>query len=237
MLVLLLLRGDAFRDGRSAPIAGIEQPMQLETFESAKKFIVNVLESQGHTVKVCVDICAHDQVDVLEKAIRNCFKERIVGIRISSERGENQRESLLAMFKRQYKTIVDYDMLVMTRCDMMWTKSPCPDNIRDKQSIRVLCRIPKRDRLLNDSIFFVPKKRVKEFVDFFQTHYHVSIHSMDKMIPDIHVITKELYGCNTEKYYNPYYYIVGRPRTMVNLLSVEMANPNSTILLNNGDVV
>lgn len=224
--LLLLLRGDAFRQGRSKAVHDSDQPMQLETFASACTHIIAPAEAQGFNVTVVLDVCvATDQQEAdIRSSASNAFGSRVQSIDVWRSRCRTQRDSLISIFERQKRRMEHHDINVVTRCDFMWLRSPLPKTLSVKDNrILFLCRIPKKSRLVNDSIYIVPKSRVDAYVRFHTEHYGISLHSMDEMIPNVGFVTLGLFGCNTERYVNPYYFIVGRPRATTNPPTEEAA--------------
>jgi hypothetical protein len=214
MKTLLLLRGDAFRQGRSEPIADIDQPEQLQTFQSALIYIVQPLEKRGYDVDVVVDIVVASETQEAQmiESAKAAFGDRCIDVRVSRERGAKQLHSQIALHDRRRINMLQYDVTILTRCDFMWTKSPLPSGNINPKHIMALSKISKSNRALNDCIFVVPRQRIDDYMAFFTDNWKTSIHDFDLVVKNVKFITTELIMPNTQYSANDYFYIVGRPR-------------------------
>jgi hypothetical protein len=216
MKILLLLRGDAFRSGRSGPIENIEQPLQLEVFETVLEHIVSPLEKDGHIVNVAIDVCVSS--DAQETQLRTKAKEilceRIEHVHISKERCPKQRLSLNQLFDRQNKRMKSADVVILTRCDLFWFKCPLPKEIT-ADVIWGLYHSPKKISILNDVFHIIPSTRLDEYISFFKdlNDRRISGHSIDLVLDKVCVLTDKQFMCDTSISKNPFYFMVGRERS------------------------
>ena len=117
------------------------------------------------------------------------------------------------MFGRQKELMRKVDVVICTRCDLFWLSCPLPNKI-NMGIIWGLFYAPKITTTINDVFHIVPSDRLEEYMSFFEKHINVSAHSMHILLKQVSVLTDQQFLCNTEKTKNPFYFMVGRERSL-----------------------
>jgi hypothetical protein len=216
--VLILLRGDVYRSGRNAS-SGANVDEQHAAFDTLKPMLVDPLH--GYDVDVAINgTCVSELVETTQNKLVGVFGSHIIMMRFHDpkDRAAIQAHSIINMFDDVKAILYNYDHVVMARLDLHYHLVPYP-KVLPTESVLSICPHNTRNAA-NDLFFTCPKKLLPNFVDYMRmrplrkTNKGKSMWELPMHMP-VTFTADRPHGLNTEHHYNPYYHIVGRPRSMV----------------------
>lgn len=219
MNVLLLLRGEALRcgDGRN-PLKPVDTTAQDQAaaLASHQAHIVAPLTDSGHNVNVVADIvCPEHCAKTVARQLASAFGPRLIAMHLRPLPEPTQNKTVQSVMERQRRRAAKYDTLLLSRMDVLWTRSPLPA-VLPSESIMVLFDnvvTPKgRPRFVCDVFFAVPRQCLQAFDAYIQRSTK-TFHDIRATLPDrVSTLCPHDYASNTAVGPNPFYVLIGRHR-------------------------
>jgi hypothetical protein len=223
MSLLLLIRGDVYRDGCRRP--STERSNQNEqhiALASMRRCLIDPIKKFGAKVSVIMDVhCVESLQQLILSKAKHIFGESLVKAEAHHERKDNQRESMVNMLTRNQEEFEQHEYVMIIRGDVHWKRPLLLPVPMSAQSILLLAPTPIKwggkmmnISMLNDILILVPKKRMEEFVNWWsekkETIEHTSPHLMYLTLPCVNTVLDYPVLANTGRMSNKLYRIIGR---------------------------